>query len=37
MKFEREALVALLIGAVFSIIAQVRLEKKLNALLQEGA
>lgn len=33
MKFQRDALVALLVGSVFSVVAQVRLERKLNAIL----
>lgn len=33
MKFQRDALVALLLGAVLGIVGQWRLERKLNALL----
>lgn len=33
MKFQRDALIALLIGAILGVVAQVRLERKLNLLL----
>lgn len=33
MKFERDALVLLLVGVLFSAVAQWRLERKLNELL----